>query len=149
MTTGEDGRQASFSVVLHTQPLADVIIAVQSGNPAEGTVSVSSLTFTPANWDVAQTVTITGVDDAVIDGDLVYSIVLATAVSSDPDYQGVNPSDVAVVNLDNEPLTTKFYVVNDASQNQTYEYNASGTAIESYGLNSGNTAPRGAASTIG
>ena len=30
----------------------------------------------------------------------------------------------------------------------TYEYNASGTSVESYSLNSGNTAPRGAASTI-
>ena len=43
---------------------------------------------------------------------------------------------------------TKFYVVNDASQDQTYEYNASGGLVESYSLNSGNTAPRGAASTI-
>jgi hypothetical protein len=148
LTTGEDGRQASFSVVLHTQPLADVIVAVQSNKTAEGTVSASSLTFTPANWDVAQTVTITGVNDTITDGDVTYSIVLAPAVSADPDYQGINPGDVAVVNLDNEPIATKFYVVNDASQNHTYEYNNSGMAIESYTLNSGNTAPRGAASTI-
>ena len=46
------------------------------------------------------------------------------------------------------PVTTKFYVVNDATQNLTYEYNASGMSVESYSLNSGNTAPRGAASTI-
>lgn len=44
-------------------------------------------------------------------------------------------------------VTTKFYVVNDASQDRTYEYNVSGMSVESYGLNSGNTAPRGAAST--
>jgi Tol biopolymer transport system component len=43
---------------------------------------------------------------------------------------------------------TKFYVVNDATQNLTYEYNALGQLNESYNLNSGNTAPRGAASTI-
>ena len=62
--------------------------------------------------------------------------------------QGLNPADVSVVNLDNDVLPTKFYVVNDATQNQTYEYNASGGLVESYSLNSGNTAPRGAASTI-
>jgi hypothetical protein len=45
------------------------------------------------------------------------------------------------------PVTTKFYVVNDASQDRTYEYNTSGMAVESYALNSGNTVPRGAAST--
>ncbi len=43
---------------------------------------------------------------------------------------------------------TKFYVVNDAVQNLTYEYNASRQLNESYSLNTGNTAPRGAASTI-
>ena len=122
-------------------------IAISSSDTNEGTVSTSSVTFTPANWNVSQTVTITGVDDAVIDGDIAYTIVLAAAVSSDPNYQGLNPADVSVVNRDNDVLPTKFYVVNDASQDQTYEYNASGGLVESYALNSGNTAPRGAAST--
>ena len=45
-------------------------------------------------------------------------------------------------------MATKFYVVNDATQNLTYEYNVSGMSVESYSLNTGNTAPRGAASTI-
>ena len=45
------------------------------------------------------------------------------------------------------PPATKFYVVNDASTDRTYEYSATGSAVENYALNSGNTAPRGAAST--
>ena len=44
--------------------------------------------------------------------------------------------------------STKFYVVNDATQNLTYEYNSRSSLVESYSLNSGNTAPRGVASTI-
>ncbi len=44
-------------------------------------------------------------------------------------------------------IDTKFYVVNDATTNTTYEYTASGGAVENYSLNLGNTAPRGAAST--
>jgi hypothetical protein len=47
--------------------------------------------------------------------------------------------------LDND--STKFYVVNDATENQTFEYAPVGTLVESYNLNSGNSAPRGAAST--
>ncbi len=43
---------------------------------------------------------------------------------------------------------TKFYVVNDATQNLTYEYTAGGQLNESYSLNTGNITPRGAASTI-
>jgi hypothetical protein len=46
------------------------------------------------------------------------------------------------------PPATKFYVVNDASTDRTYEYTAAGTANEDYALNSGDTAPRGAASTV-
>jgi hypothetical protein len=45
------------------------------------------------------------------------------------------------------PPATKFYVVNDASADRTYEYGNPGNSIENYTLNSGNTAPRGAAST--
>jgi serine/threonine protein kinase len=42
---------------------------------------------------------------------------------------------------------TKFYVVNDASTDQTFEYEGNGSAIEDYHLASANAAPRGAAST--
>jgi hypothetical protein len=42
---------------------------------------------------------------------------------------------------------TRFYAVNDASRDRTYEYSATGTPVEDYALNSGNTLPRGAAAT--
>jgi hypothetical protein len=42
---------------------------------------------------------------------------------------------------------TKFYVVDDASANRTFEYDAGGGAHGNNALNSGNAAPRGAAST--
>ena len=148
LVTSEDGGSDVFRVTLTTQPTANVTIALSSSDTTEGTLSTSSLTFTPANWNITQTVTVTGVNDTLLDGDIAYTIILAAAVSSDPSYHGLNPADVSVVNRDNDVLPTKFYVVNDATQNQTYEYNASGGLVESYSLNSGNTAPRGAASTI-
>jgi hypothetical protein len=46
------------------------------------------------------------------------------------------------------PPPTKFYVVNAAATNQTFEYESNGNSVENYALNSGNLAPRGAASTI-
>lgn len=48
----------------------------------------------------------------------------------------------------NPMLATKFYVVDDASSNRTYEYAADHSSVENYTLNSGNSAPRGAASTV-
>src|SRR5947207_1262259 len=63
LVTTEAGGTATFTVVLTSQPVANVVVPVSSSNVAEGTVSPTSLTFTAANWNVAQTVTVTGVDD--------------------------------------------------------------------------------------
>jgi hypothetical protein len=43
--------------------------------------------------------------------------------------------------------STKFYVVNDAGSDRTYEYGPSGASGENYSISAGNTAPRGIAST--
>jgi len=48
-------------------------------------------------------VTVTGVNDGVVDGDVTYTVVTAAAVSGDPGYHGLNPPDASVVNLDNDP----------------------------------------------
>ncbi|MEA5563820.1 DUF4347 domain-containing protein, partial [Planktothrix agardhii] len=98
LTTTEAGGTANFTVVLNSQPTADVTIPLTSSNTAEGTIDKSSLTFTAANWNVAQTVTITGVDDNIVDGDIAYNIVTVAATSTDTNYSGVNASDVAVTN---------------------------------------------------
>ena len=68
LTTTEAGGTATFTVVLNTQPTADVTIALSSSNTDGRHGRPASLTFTTANWNVAQTVTVTGVDDAVVDG---------------------------------------------------------------------------------
>lgn len=102
LTTTEAGGQDSFDVVLETQPTANVVIAISSSNSAEGTVDKTSLTFTSANWDTPQTVTVTGVDDLSEDGDVVYTIVTAFATSADPDYDGLDADEVSVTNEDDD-----------------------------------------------
>ncbi len=98
--TREDGITATFTVVLTSQPTADVTINVSSSDLTEGTVSTASLVFTSLNWKTAQTVTVTGVDDVEADGDQTYSIVLGAAVSDDTNYGGIDANDVAVINVD-------------------------------------------------
>ena len=102
LQTSEDGTSDQFSVVLNTQPTSDVTIQLNSDNTDEGTVAPSNLTFTSANWNTPQIVTITGVDDMDADGDITYNIILNSAVSSDADYNGIDPDDVSVINLDDE-----------------------------------------------
>ncbi len=147
LVTTEGGGTDVFRVSLTTKPTSDVTIPLTSSLTTEGTVSPSNLTFTTANWNVPQVVTVKGVDDAVIDGDKAYTIVVGAAVSADPVYNGLDPADASATNLDNDLPVTKFYVVNDGSPDKTFEYTAAGASVENYAINSGNTAPRGAAST--
>lgn len=102
LTTTEAGGQSTFSVRLNSQPTANVTIPLSSSRTSEGAVSPASLTFTPQNWNVPQTVTITGVDDAIADGNQAYTIVTAPAQSSDANYNTRNAADVSVTNTDND-----------------------------------------------
>ena len=101
-TTEAAGGTATFTVKLNTQPTANVTIGLSPSDPTEGAVSPTSLTFTSDNWHTAQTVTVTGADDVLADGDVTYSIVTAAANSTDVSYNGINPDDVAVTNTDND-----------------------------------------------
>lgn len=102
LATTEGSGTATFTVVLDTIPFADVTIDLSSDNTDEGTVAPASLTFTPENALLPQTVTITGVDDDLLDGLVQYNIVLAPSTSTDAPYEGLDPDDVAVSNSDND-----------------------------------------------
>ncbi len=103
--TTEDGGSYSFTVVLDTQPSANVSIAVSSSDTTEGTVDKNSLVFTTTNWNTPQTVTVTGQADTLTDGDQDYTIILAAAVSTDTNYHGIDPIDIAITNTDTDTAT--------------------------------------------
>lgn len=102
--TSETGVAVDFTVTLNTAPTANVVIPVSSSDTTEGTVNVSSLIFTPANWSTPQTVTVTGVDDAIFDDNQPYTVLLGSATSTDVAFHGLNPSDVNLVNLDDDTV---------------------------------------------
>src|SRR5690606_4581726 len=68
-TVSEDGGQDAFTVRLSARPSEAVVLTVTSADEGEVTVAPATLTFEPDAWDEAQTVTLTGVDDALADGD--------------------------------------------------------------------------------
>ena len=103
LETTETGGTDTFTVVLNSQPTSNVTLTLNSSDLTEGTVSASSLTFTPEDFDIPQEVTVTGVDDNDFDGDINYSILTTPASSQDPNYSGLDPADVEVTNLDDEP----------------------------------------------
>jgi hypothetical protein len=102
LTVSEFGDADSVDVTLNTQPTANVTIAFSSSDTSEGIVLPTSLTFTPANWNIAQSVTVTGVNDAIADGNIDFFLVTATSSSTDAAYNGIDPPDIDVVNIDND-----------------------------------------------
>ena len=78
-------------MVLNAEPTADVTVGLSSSDATEGTVLPASLTFTSANWNTAQTVTVTGVNDDLDDDDIAFSIVTAAATSADANYNDREP----------------------------------------------------------
>lgn len=102
LITDENGLTATFQVSLNSMPTSDVTIGLASSNTNEGTVAPASLTFTSLNYNSPQTVTITGVDDANLDGPVNYMVTTAPAVSADPEYSMRDATDITVVNNDNE-----------------------------------------------
>lgn len=102
LATAERGDSTLFFVVLNSQPTADVTIGLFSTDSGEGTVSPGKLVFTPENWAAPQTVTIKGVNDDMADGNQPYKIITQAAVSDDPNYNGMNPANVDVSNIDDD-----------------------------------------------
>jgi hypothetical protein len=103
-TTSESGDTGSFDVVLNSEPTGDVVIDVVSLDTTEGTVDTAQLTFTSLDWDTPQTVTVTGVDDALVDGTIAYTIDLSmnAGLTADLLYAGIDPDDVDLTNADND-----------------------------------------------
>ena len=102
-TVAETGSTDTFTVVLDAQPTSDVVISVVSSDTGEATVSAGTLTFTNGNWDTPQTITITGVDDDLVDGSQTTTTTLSVVdASSDNDFDGVADQTVSVSTTDND-----------------------------------------------
>lgn len=102
LSLSEDGTSETFNVTLSSQPDGNVIVLLTATDSSEVSLSTSTLTFTPANWNVGQLVTATGVDDALVDGDIASSIVLTTDGSSAGNFSTSAEVSIAVTTADND-----------------------------------------------
>ena len=99
----ETGTTDTFTLVLDAQPTSDVVLTVASGDTGEVTLSPGSLTFTTANWDSAQTVTVTGVDDTQVDGTQTTTLTVAVDdANSDDAFDAVADQTVSVFTTDDD-----------------------------------------------
>ena len=97
----DEGSTASYTVSLTAQPLGDVVIYVSGGNGV--TVQPSSLTFTPNNWQSAQTVTVNAAHDDDTDDGTAY---INHGILAEPGsaYVGVLVNPILVSIADDDEL---------------------------------------------
>lgn len=84
-STSENGDTSTISVVLNQSPTAPVTLNFTSMKPDQGTVSPSTLVFDNTNWDTSQLVTVSAVDDSILDFTTNYEIRI-TSTSTDPAF---------------------------------------------------------------
>lgn len=139
----EAGLGDTFSIELTSQPTADVVVHIAAD--AQVAAGTTALTFTPANWDIAQIVTLTAVNDNVVEG--THSGALTHSVTSgDPAYNGITVASVTATIADNDVATVNFAGIaqsgpesggplllavqlsNPCTQDVTVPYSVAGTA---------------------
>ncbi len=99
----EAGTTDTFTVTLAKQPLSDVVLVLASANAAEATIDKLTLTFTPTSWNTPQTVTVTGVDDLIVDGDQTTTIAVGiNSAQSDDKYDALPPQQITVTTKDDD-----------------------------------------------
>ena len=96
-TTREIGTSINFSVLLNGAPSQPVTIAITGLDSTEGRLSTNSLTFNSSNWDKAQTVIVTGVNDQIDDDNQTYTLTLTS--SGDSNFAGLTRT-IDITNLD-------------------------------------------------
>jgi len=102
LITTEGGGQDTFTIRLTTSPTSPLTLNFASSNAAEGTVLPPSLNFNSGNYTQQQQVTVTGVDDALLDFNVAYAITITKAGGGPAEYNAVVPPSVGVTNLDDE-----------------------------------------------
>ncbi|MEO1339646.1 MAG: PQQ-dependent sugar dehydrogenase [Cyanobacteria bacterium J06635_13] len=98
-TTAEAGLQDSYNITLGRQPNSNVTVNLTPDDQL--TVDAASLTFTPDNWDVPQTVNVGAIDDDLVEGEH-QGVVSHSVTSEDSSFDGFALSDVVVNIQDND-----------------------------------------------
>ena len=105
--TSESGDTGFFHLRLDSEPLSNVSFDILSSNVSEVTSNITSLTFTPANWNILQQINLLGVEDSppFSDGSQLVTITTINMSSIDPTYSLLNDlqiPDFVVSNQDND-----------------------------------------------
>lgn len=102
LTVAEPDGSSAFNVRLTTQPAADVVVSFYKTHYGACELSHAFVTLTPNNWADGVDVTVSAVDDDLVDGDQTCNILTPAANSADPDYDDIDPPDATVTVTDDD-----------------------------------------------
>ena len=97
-----EGGSGSYTVVLDTEPTAEVTVLVATPSASELSLDETSLTFAPATWSMPQTVTVRAAEDADAMAD--DPVTLTHAVRGG-DYEGVPAAAVELTIIEDDAPT--------------------------------------------
>ena len=120
ITVAPDG-MADYTIVLNTEPTANVMMVVTT-DPMVATVSLNNLTFTPVDWDMPQTVTVTGVSIGVTE---------VTQTVTGGDYTGFVMPNIRVTVAD-LVVTAAAVAEGDMGTTATMSFTVTSTAATTY-----------------
>ena len=109
--TVTEGSMGAYTVVLDSQPTANVTVTPSRTGSSDVTFSPPTLTFTALNWNTVQPVTVT----AAQDGDAVDDSATISHAVTGGDYVGVTVESVVVTVNDDESVDTVPGVPTDLS----------------------------------
>ncbi len=102
-SVSEDGTSDTFTVVLNKLPAGNVVISIESADTGEATLSPATLTFTVDNWSTPQAVTVSGVDDTVVDGEQSTALTVSVVdVDSDDAFDVLSDQTVTAATEDDD-----------------------------------------------
>ena len=116
----EGGATDTFHVSLQSQPASgqEVHIAVTSSNTNQLTAAPTALTFTSSDWASPQTVTVTAVDDGILEGahDGYVSVSVLESSTEEP-YLLLGDQTVVADIVDNDSAVVSVQATSNANEN--------------------------------
>ncbi|MAA69906.1 MAG: hypothetical protein CL915_14355 [Deltaproteobacteria bacterium] len=138
----ESGGTDNLSIVLTSEPLANVVLSIASTDTGEVTISPSSLTFTASDWSTPQEVTITAAEDNIIDGVRWSGVMVSVSSSVDASYAALGSQSITATINDSRTgrqqdsrisAGLKYYIAVDNTTGTVYAWGDDTCGGDNYG----------------
>ncbi len=102
LSVTEGGATDTLSVYLDSIPASDITLSLTDASSSDIALSATTLSFNASNWNIPQNVTVSAVDDQVVNGTRQVYLRTNVSSSSDPNYPTDSFATTIVTVLDND-----------------------------------------------